>query len=319
MLRRAGAKEERPPGAGIAAAWRARSVTDCLRIFEWEIHFENSRTRELRTMSWVPVPNKHDGDGFTQLASHPDGPSHFGVWNVLLQVASKCNPRGTLVRQGRHGQKTPHDAESISRITRFPVAAIDAAIARLLEIGWLETFSLENCLKEPQKADAATLSPVVATTPQHVATTPRGDAALRARAGAHSQNGKNGKNGTEGTEDTVSASAREPREEDLASGFDRLLAVYPRKTDLPNAQRAYIAVFHELPPEGVLLANVRANAASAEWTREGGRYCPKLENWLNRRGWKEPVPLPAKNSVSQPQRDQYRRIDDAAGFDPSAD
>jgi hypothetical protein len=37
------------------------------RIVDWDELFENSRTRQMKKMTWVPLPNKHDGDGYTEL------------------------------------------------------------------------------------------------------------------------------------------------------------------------------------------------------------------------------------------------------------
>ena len=91
-------------------------------------------------MNWIPVPNKHDGDGYTQLVDHPAGAAHFGAWMAILQVASRCHPRGTLVRSGG----IPHTAASLGRITRLPASIFEDAIPRLLEIGWLETFTHED-------------------------------------------------------------------------------------------------------------------------------------------------------------------------------
>lgn len=110
------------------------------RIAGWDKHFENNRTRELKVLSWVPVPNKQDGDGYTELLSHKDGAAHFGCWHAILQVASKCDPRGTLVRDGQNGTKTPHDIASLSRITRISEKVLKSAIERLIIIGWLEIY-----------------------------------------------------------------------------------------------------------------------------------------------------------------------------------
>jgi hypothetical protein len=108
-----------------------------LRVKGWEKRYENNRTRGLKRMEWVPVPNRMDGDGFTELMDHPNGITHFGCWNLCLQVASRCQPRGVLIRtDGR-----PHDAVSLARITRVPASAFVEAIPRLLTIGWLETFT----------------------------------------------------------------------------------------------------------------------------------------------------------------------------------
>lgn len=121
------------------------------RIVDWAMHYENNRTRELKVMVWVPMPTKHDGDGYTDLVSHPNGPAHFGAWCAIVQVAAKCNPRGTLVRspvakndpagipQEPAARLRAHDSGSLSRITHLPAALFDEVIPRLLfEIGWLE-------------------------------------------------------------------------------------------------------------------------------------------------------------------------------------
>lgn len=114
----------------------------CLRISRWSEIFENNRTRELKSLSWIPFPNKMDGDGFTEIMDHKDGMIHFAAWVLIAQVASKCDPRGTLLRDCR----TPHTSKSIARMTRASEQAIIAAIPRLISVGWLEEFELQSSL-----------------------------------------------------------------------------------------------------------------------------------------------------------------------------
>jgi len=119
---------------GDAQGWlEIVEMKDCLRVVDWSSRYENNRTRDLKVMAWVPVPNKLDGDGYTELVDNPDGAAHLAAWLVCLQVASKCAPRGTLLRD--NGE--PHTAQSLARISRLPVGVFEAAIPRLLEIGWL--------------------------------------------------------------------------------------------------------------------------------------------------------------------------------------
>lgn len=133
-----------------------------LRVRDWAKYFENNRTRELKSMTWVPFPNSHDGDGYTELLDHPNGAAHFGAWVSIVQVASKCDVRGTLLRDGAR----PHDARSLARMTRFPLAIMEEAIQRLVEVvGWLEVAS-----------DPAPEYGVTAT-PQESAATPQESAA----------------------------------------------------------------------------------------------------------------------------------------------
>jgi len=136
------------------------------RVRNWSENFENNRTRDLKKMQWVPVPNKHDGDGYTALMDHENGAAHLGAWVALLQVASKCGTRGTLLREGAR----PHNSRSISRITRVPEPVVQEALTRLSsdEIGWLEVVNTNETKGEtpiPQEgagipqADVTTVRP----------------------------------------------------------------------------------------------------------------------------------------------------------------
>ncbi len=109
------------------------------RIKDWNKHFEVSQSRRCpKVMHWVPVPNKQDGDGYTELLDHPNGAAHFGAWTAIVQLASKCKPRGTLARDG----SCEHDIQSLARITRIRSEIYEEAIPRILKIGWLEEVSL---------------------------------------------------------------------------------------------------------------------------------------------------------------------------------
>ncbi len=109
------------------------------KIKDWETLYENSASRKLVHMTWVPVPNKHDGAGYTTIMRtpddkpRPDAAKIFSAWNLMLQVASKCNPRGTLIN--KDGQ--PIDPAELSLKTRAPKDWFDLAIPLLLEIGWI--------------------------------------------------------------------------------------------------------------------------------------------------------------------------------------
>jgi hypothetical protein len=113
------------------------------RIKDWNKHYENNRTRELKKMDWVPVPNKHDGDGFLRIMEQPDGLEIYAAWHLILQVASKCETRGTLLRDSR----TPLFADSIARkcSCRKPDViqrALDFCSSA--EVGWIECFTMEG-------------------------------------------------------------------------------------------------------------------------------------------------------------------------------
>lgn len=105
------------------------------RIVDWDKHFENSRSREIRRTAFVSIPNKHDGEGYAILmADHERGYAHFAAWVLMVQVASKCPTRGTLTRE----DGSPLDAQALAAKTRAPKWIFEESISRLVDIGWLE-------------------------------------------------------------------------------------------------------------------------------------------------------------------------------------
>ncbi len=113
------------------------------RINEWDKHFENNRTRVMDELRWVPVPNKHDGEGYKTIMAEPDGIIIYACWHLILQVASKCHPRGTLVRS----DGTPHTARSIAiktgcRSVDHVQRALD--FCSTPEVGWITCICDEN-------------------------------------------------------------------------------------------------------------------------------------------------------------------------------
>jgi len=188
------------------------------RIVDWNIHFENNRTREMKSMDWVPMKNRMDGYGYVELVDHPNGAAHFGAWVAIVEIASRCPIRGTLMALTGKGE-TPHTPASLARISRIPAAIFEEALPRLAAIGWIEHSeavtqetapgpSPKNKGKSQVPAQRGTTTPQDPAehdrgTPQETApgldSIPQDPAALREYARAHSLNGTERKerNGTE--------------------------------------------------------------------------------------------------------------------------
>ena len=135
-----------------------------MRICDWVNLFENNRTKELKRLDWVPIPNRMDGDAYTELLDdHPNGAAHLGVWLALVLIASRCDPRGTLLRESRTRLRESrsdlresrtvlrdgdeiesHTSQSLARMSHLPAGLIDEAIPRLIKIGWLELIDREQ-------------------------------------------------------------------------------------------------------------------------------------------------------------------------------
>lgn len=114
-----------------------------LRIRDWSTTFENNRSRQIDSLSWVAVPNGFDGIGYAQTMMEPDGVALLGAWDILIRVASSL-PRAS--RDGRLARTSgkPHDAVSISLMTRAPISPIERAIEFFQSIGWLELVTSES-------------------------------------------------------------------------------------------------------------------------------------------------------------------------------
>lgn len=126
-----------------------------LRIVDWDKHFENNRSRELKSLDWVPVPNKMDGDGYTAMLEIRDnenplvGAARYGAWCAMVLLASKSQVRGYLFRTVTIPQAgavpfLAHDYLTMARISRLPASAFESCTERALEVGWVERIELSD-------------------------------------------------------------------------------------------------------------------------------------------------------------------------------
>lgn len=86
------------------------------KIRDWDSIYENNRSRTVKELAWVAIPNKHDGENFSLIMAHPRGAEIFAAFVLMVEVASKCHPRGVLVRDNG----VPHTVSSLSVKCRAP-------------------------------------------------------------------------------------------------------------------------------------------------------------------------------------------------------
>lgn len=87
------------------------------------------------------------------------------------------------------------------------------------------------------------------------------------------------------------ADSKKPKNKE--SGFDEFWAVYPNKRDKSKARE----LWHKLDPDEALkkqiIAAVKQQAKSEEWTKDSGQYVPYPSTWLRGRRWEdEPTTTP---------------------------
>ncbi len=105
-----------------------------LRIRNWNDLYENNRTRDLKNLNWVPIPNRMDGDSYTELVDHPSAAAHYGAWIAMVSIASRQEPRGVLPREGAG------IPQALARISRLPASLFEELIPRLIQMKWIECF-----------------------------------------------------------------------------------------------------------------------------------------------------------------------------------
>lgn len=70
-------------------------------------------------------------------------------------------------------------------------------------------------------------------------------------------------------------------------GFEAFWAAYPRKTAKPDAVKAFARLKPGEPVLQAMLAALARQAASEQWTKDGGQFIPHPATWLNKRRWED--------------------------------
>lgn len=112
-------------------------------IRDWNLNYEVAQSRRCPRLTWVAIPNKHDGKGFRRTARQPNQCQLFAAFVLMVQVASKCSPRGCLC-----DADGPMDALDLADKTGFPSEAFQQAMAFFTDpsqcVLWLERLPWEN-------------------------------------------------------------------------------------------------------------------------------------------------------------------------------
>lgn len=112
----------------------------------WNEHFENNRSRTVKDLAWVAIPNRHDGEHFSIIMQAEHGAEIYAAWVLMLQVASRCQPRGTLLRDN----KKPHTMSTLSVKTRAPENWFVLAFEFLEKhTDWLDVKDLQEGCQPP--------------------------------------------------------------------------------------------------------------------------------------------------------------------------
>jgi len=111
------------------------------KIRNWDSLYENNRSRAVDELTWVKIPNRHDGENFTGIMMHKEGAKIFSAFILMVEIASRCSPRGTLIRTNG----VPHDVTSMSVKCRAPAVWFEVALPYLeKQTDWLEVVEVNT-------------------------------------------------------------------------------------------------------------------------------------------------------------------------------
>jgi hypothetical protein len=110
------------------------------QVKDWNDHFENNKSRERDECSFVCVPNKQHGLGFSRIMAEKDGACIYGIWCAILGACSQQKkPREGWLTDDGHPTGTAWTPDDLALKFRRPASEIRRAFDFLCspKIGWL--------------------------------------------------------------------------------------------------------------------------------------------------------------------------------------
>lgn len=95
------------------------------------------------------------------------------------------------------------------------------------------------------------------------------------------------------TKKQLSKKADSKKPKNKESGFDEFWEAYPNKRDKSKARELWLKLAPDEALKKQMIAAVKQQAKSEEWTKDGGQFIPYPSTWLRRRRWEDEPTTPA--------------------------
>jgi hypothetical protein len=109
------------------------------QIKDWDVHFENDRSRQRANCSFVCVPNKQHGMGFCRIMAEPDGAAIYGIWHCIVGACSQQKKRNGWLTTDGDKAGSAWGVGDLALKFRRPESEISRALQVLAseKVGWI--------------------------------------------------------------------------------------------------------------------------------------------------------------------------------------
>ncbi len=117
------------------------------QVKDWQLNFENNKSRERERCSYVCVPNKQHGMSFCRIMLEPDGMSIYGIWCAIIGTCSQqLKPRNGWLTDNGHQTGTAWAPDDLAMKYRRPIEEMRRALEFLCSprIGWIIAVTLNS-------------------------------------------------------------------------------------------------------------------------------------------------------------------------------
>lgn len=123
------------------------------QIVDWAKNFENDRSRSRKNCSFVCVPNKQHGMGFSRIMAEPDGAAIYGIWHCIVGACSQQPHRDGWLTFNGEQTGSAWGVDDMALKFRRPHAEVERALSFLSsdKVGWIKAHDI-NSLPDAHRA-----------------------------------------------------------------------------------------------------------------------------------------------------------------------
>lgn len=118
-------------------------MANLYQIIDWQDCFESNKTRANDNQRQCLIPNKQNGDGYTQLLEMPNGEALYGAFHAtILYLSKQASPRGGYMTHDGTKDGQALTPLALSKEIKFSEATVKTMLETVAkDIGWIVNHS----------------------------------------------------------------------------------------------------------------------------------------------------------------------------------